>query len=369
MIKECPRCLFNTEILPDLCIYDASCSECVNYDRINKKYSHPLSEIDSIIKKLISKIKKQKGVNNKYDSVLGISGGIDSCYLALKVKEYGLNPLMVHLDNGWDTEGAISNIKNIALKTGFDLETYVIEWNEFKEMQKAYLRASVIDLELLTDHAITSTLFMYANKYNVKYILNGANYKTESIMPNKWAFRHDDHVNIKDIVSKHSNVKIRTYPLLTWFKRLYYKKIKKIQTVSILNYLPYKKSQAIIELEKKIGFKSYPQKHFDSIITRFYQGYILPKKFGVDKRVAHLSNLILSGDITKQEAKKILLNNEYTEEMQKKDYDYFIKKLELTPQEFENYITTAPRSHLLYKIEKGVMEKINIFKTFAHLKN
>lgn len=362
---ECKRCLFNSINYPDLKVYSESCSVCSVYDSRKILFLEKFHKNKEKLNEIISDIKKSKSANSKYDCLVGLSGGVDSSYLALKLVDFGLTPLVVHLDNGWNSNEAVTNIHNVVEKLGLDLITIVLDWEEFKEMQKAYFKASVLDIEVLNDQAITASLFKVASEKNIKYILWGVNFVTENILPEGWYYNKQDYVNLVDIVTKNSNVKFRTYPVMTWAKKKYYKKIKKIKTCSLLDYIDYDKGSAIIELQNRLNYVKYAQKHFESVFTRFYQGYILPKKFGVDKRVAHLSSLILAGSMTREEGIYLLNNNEYNEEAQMQDYEYVRKKLGYSIEEFESYFKSPPVSHSLYATEISIRKLINPLKWFT----
>ncbi|MFM6923862.1 MAG: N-acetyl sugar amidotransferase, partial [Ferruginibacter sp.] len=249
-------------------------------------------KLDAIVQQI-----KEAGAGKKYDCITGISGGVDSTYLCLKAKELGLRPLIVHFDNGWNSELAVRNIEQIIAKLGFDLYTLVVDWNEFKDLQLAYLKASVVDIEALTDHAIAGTLYKIAAENNIKYILSGYNIVTEAVLPSYWVFNKSDNVNIRDIHKKYGSRPLKTYPLFGMKERKYFAGVKGIESINLLNYLPYNKAAVKEIITRELGWRDYGGKHYESVFTRFYQGYILPVKFGIDKRKAHLSNLIFSGQL------------------------------------------------------------------------
>jgi N-acetyl sugar amidotransferase len=318
---------------------------------------------------IVAKIKKE-GKNKKYDCVLGLSGGVDSSYLAWLAKKLGLRPLVVNLNNGWDPEITVNNVRNIVKKLGLDLYTYKINCEEFKDLQLAYFKASVIDIEALTDHAIKALLYNTANQRNIKYILVGSNYATEGVLPKGWA-AHDknDLVNLKAIHNQFSTVKLKTFPTLGFWKKRYYERIKKIKSVALLNLVPYVRKDVKKFLIQELGWRDYGAKHFESIFTRFYQSYILPKKFNIDKRRAHLSSLIYSDQITREEALEEMKHPPYpSEEMMKKDKEYVLKKLGLTNEEFEKIMALPIKSHLDYKSNVKMAKFITgIFKILRSL--
>lgn len=306
---------------------------------------------------------KSKGKNKKYDCITGVSGGVDSTYVALKAKELGLRPLIVHFDNGWNSETANKNIENIILHTGFDLYTLVVDWNEFRDLQRAYFRANVVDIEALTDHAIICTLYKLAQEYKIGYILSGANIVTEQILPRHWIWGKTDGRNIQSIHKKFGEVKLKSFPSYSAFQFEIMKKRKGIQTIPILDYLDYKKEQAKIEIQERLAWKDYGGKHFESVFTRFYQGYILPVKFGIDKRKAHLSTLVFDGQLTKEEALDQLKLPIYDHRLMAEDYEFVRKKLGFSESEFDNYFNAPRVEHSAFD-----HDKLNIWENYPMLK-
>jgi hypothetical protein len=256
---------------------------------------------------------------------------------------------------------AVDNIENVVSKLGFDLHTRVIQWEEFRDLQLAFLKASVVDIEMITDHAIIATLYKLAVKHNIKYILSGTNIVTEGILPLNWIHHKSDHIHIQAIQKRFVGKPLQTYPLLTVRLRNM-AQLKGIQSVSILNYIPYHKEKAKEELKQELGWRDYGGKHYESVFTRFYQGYILPKKFHIDKRKAHLSNLICSGQISRDEALQELAKKLYDERNLLQDYDFVIKKLGLTKEEFERIMSTPPRPHTDFPVEREIYERMPVFK-------
>lgn len=305
---------------------------------------------------------KESGKNQSYDCIMGLSGGVDSTYVALLAKELGLRPLAVHFDNGWNSELAVMNIQNIVNKLGFDLFTYVINWEEFKDLQLSYLRASVVDIEAITDHAIIATLYKLAGEKNIKYILSGTNVQTENTLPKSWIFPKTDHINIKAIHKQFGTVPLKTFPFMDAKVKRYYQKIKGVQSLAILNYVDYNKSEVKKRIERELGWQDYGGKHYESVWTRFYQGYILPYKFKIDKRKAHLSDLIFGGQITKEQALIELEKPIYDTVIFKTDYVFVLKKLGLSESEFEELMKQAPRSHYEFDYEKPIDERYPILK-------
>jgi N-acetyl sugar amidotransferase len=342
------------------------CNYYYDYLKAEKEYVFTGEEGEFKLKQNIDKI-KLAGKGKKYDCILGVSGGVDSTYLALKAKEYGLRVLCVHFDNGWNSELAVKNIENIISKLNFDLETYVINWNEFRDIQLAYFKANVVDIEAITDHAITGTIYKIASKYNIKYILSGNNIVTEAILPKSWYFNKSDHINLQDIHKKYGTIPLKTFPFFGTKEKYYYQKFKGIQTVELLNFMPYNKKEVKKIIIEKLNWTDYGGKHYESLFTRFYQGYILPNKFGIDKRKAHLSNLICSGQMTKNEAILELEKHMYDSELLESDKEFVLKKLGLSESQFEDYMNQERREHNEFETEKSLYHIYPILKPLKPL--
>lgn len=316
---------------------------------------------------------REDGKNKKYDCITGASGGVDSSYLILLCKKYGLRPLIVHLDNGWNSEIANQNINNIIDKTGFDLHTHVIDWGEFRDLQLSFLKSSVIDLELTSDHAIFSVIYELSRRHGIKYLLSGFNFATEGILPKAWRWSKFDWLNIKAIHKQYGTEKLKTFPHTGFWKKIFLDKVNKIQTIQPLNYIDFNEAKAKELISDEFGWRDYGGKHFESIITRFYQGYILPRKFGVDKRKAHLSTLIASGQTTRSQALQELQQPIYDAKTLEADREYVLKKFELSHFEFETLMNEAPRAHteypsyvtLHYKYHEQIMKFFSPLTRFA----
>jgi N-acetyl sugar amidotransferase len=325
------------------------CNHCTGYFEHAKKFVYSgeagRRKLDALVHDM-----KERGRGREHDCVMGLSGGVDSTYSAVIAGQLGLRPLCVHLDNGWDSELAVKNIELTVRTLGFDLYTHVIDWEEFKDLQLAYLRASVVDVEVPTDHAITACLYSVAAARGIRYILSGSNVVTESIMPERWFCRNkNDLVNLRDIHRTFGSVPLRTFPMLGLFRKLYYHSVKRIRTIKILDHVPYNKKEAKKTIMEKLGWRDYGYKHYESFFTKFYQAYILPVKFGVDKRRAHLSTLICSGQMTREEALVEISGPPYKEAEIRQDREYALKKFGLTEQEFEDIMRRPAKSHSDYK--------------------
>lgn len=364
--KQCSRCVMDTTVNDIVFNDEGICNYCQQYE--SRIENEMIKNKEKTLSKLIDKIKKS-GEGRDYDCLIGISGGVDSSYVAYLVKEQGLRPLAVHLDNGWNSELAVSNIEKLLKKLDIDLYTHVIDWNEFKDLQKSFIESSIPNLEFPTDHAINALLLQTANKYGIKYILNGSNLATEGILPVAWMGRNIDYRLLKSIHNKFGHKKLKTYPKLSLIKFAYLLLVKKIKFIPILNYIEYNKEDAIVFLEKEFNWTRYSGKHFESIFTRFFQGFILPNKYNIDKRKAHLSTLIMSNQITKENA-LIELNEEPYGNVSliNEDKEYILKKLSYNEEEFEKIMlqkvkkpSDYPSSEFLFNNLKVLMGKIKDF--------
>lgn len=339
------------------------------YQEAEKKHVFKGEAGETELKRIISAI-KEAGKGKKYDCITGVSGGVDSTYLALMAKKFGLRPLIVHFDNGWNSELAVKNIENIIGKLGFDLYTLVVDWAEFKDIQLAYLKASVVDIEAITDHAILGTLYKLAAENGIKYILSGSNIVTEHVLPSNWIWNKGDAKNIKSIHARYGKVPLKSYPFFSSRDFLYYKKVKGIESISLLNFMPYNKTEVKKTIIDELEWRDYGGKHYESVFTRFYQGYILPVKFGIDKRKAHLSTLIFSGQMTKEEALEELKLPIYDPMQLQTDLDFVLKKFNLSMEEFEALMNLKRHEHRDFDYEKGnIWEKYPILKPIQKLRN
>lgn len=366
--QQCTRCVMDTtdpEIHFD---NNGVCNYCHAFDRQFSELPKENFRESNTFWKTIEEIKgKTKG--KKFNCILGLSGGVDSSYLAYLIKETGLTPLVVHFDNGWNTEFATRNIENLVNKLGYELYTYVINWEEFKALQLSYFKASVIDLEVPTDHLIFGVLFKIAKKYKIHNIISGYNLTSEGIMPKSWLYQHKfDRANMKDIHSQFGSGLMSNLPTLGLWERLYYHKIYKFKQYHLLQTFNYNKLEAKKLLMDKFSWKDYGGKHYESVFTRFYQGYFLPVKFGIDKRKAHLSTLICAGQLTREAALVELLQPTYDLAMQEQDIEYVCKKWGIPRTEFDAIMIAPIHRHEEFKqelkLEKRVQKLIDIIKPF-----
>ena len=314
---------------------------------------------------------KKKGKGKKHDCIIGVSGGVDSTYVAYKVKELGLRPLAVHLDNGWDAELAVSNIHNVLKKLNIELYTHVLDWEEFRSLQLAFLKASTPDSEIPTDHAISALMKSFAVKEDIP-LITGQNFSSESILPRAWSQGHMDWDYIKKVNSLFGNKKLKDFPHYSVYKRIYWNRIKGLRNFSLLDYIDYDKEKAKKFLIEELGWRDYGGKHHESIYTKFFQAYILPTKFGFDKRRAHLASLILAGQITREEALEEMKKPLYDEKELQEHLIYVPKKLGITREEFEEIMNTPPRKYEEFspKFPKVVLElEGKLFQLLIKIKN
>ena len=366
--KQCTKCVMDNSINNLRFDKNGICEYCNKYEIIidEKKIFNKKSNIQN----QINNLKKSK---KKYDAILGVSGGVDSSFLTLKCKEWGLNILLVHFDNGWNSNESIRNIKAIQEFTKYDLYTHVVDWEEFKKLQLSFLKANLVNFESPSDHGIFSLLYNVANEKKISNILTGINFETETFVEFEedektfaFGYSYGDLYHLKSVYKKFYKDPLTTFPQLSYFKKAYFQKIKKIKMINILDYTNYKKSSAIEYLENLTNWKRYPSKHFESIITRFHQSFILPVKFGLDKRTLHLSNLIWSKQISRSEALIELKKDICDESLIVQDYYFFLKKLNLYESDFrkicltdEKFFFQYPNSHKFFKILKKIKKIFN----------
>jgi N-acetyl sugar amidotransferase len=360
MYRQCVRCVMDSSD-PKINFDGAgNCNHCVGLlqlkDTLIKKHKFGTGHLEKIITKI-----KSAGANKKYDAVLGISGGVDSCYLAYQLKKHGLRVLLVHMDNGWNSEEAVHNIKTMVQNLGFDYESYVLDWEEFRDLQIAFLKASVPEIETPTDIAIPGALHKIAAKHGIRYIISGGNIASEGMMPATWHYNPKDTRYIKTIHRKFGSGNLRKFPLFKYTYEFYCKFFKGIHMVYLLNYIDYDKTLAQDEMEEQFGWKRYGGKHYESRFTRFVQSYILPVKFNIDYRRLYLSTQICFNKITKAEALEILKAPMYNKEVAEKEAAFVCKKLGLTNEAFEEIMATAPKYYFDYKNDE---KKLNFIYSF-----
>ncbi len=338
--RICTRCLMDTSD-PEIQFDEQGvCNHCHDYDRLILQRVMKGEAGLRYLEGLVGQIKSE-GRGKPYDCLMGVSGGVDSTYVAYVVKhKFGLRPLAIHMDNGWDSELAVKNIEETLKRLEIDLFTNVLDWEEFKNLQLAFLKASTPDSEIPSDHAIWAVTGDMAEKLKVRYILTGFNVRTETHLPRAWSQGHFDWKYIQSVNRQFGKAKLKTFPHQGFFT--YYRRLLSLRRVDILNYMDYNKLEAMRLLERELGWKYYGGKHHESIYTRFYQGYILPTKFGYDKRRSHLSSQVCSGEISREAALAEIQQAAYAPSLQEEDREYVSKKLSLNDAEF-NAIMNLPR--------------------------
>lgn len=349
-VQVCTNCVMDITD-PQIKFDDSGkCDFCDNYYNSIlpswKKSMDGGKELESLVKEI-----KQAGKGKKYDCIVGLSGGVDSCYMTYVLKEkLGLRPLLISVDTGWNLNVANDNVDRIVKTLNLDLHKVVVDWNEMKDLQVAFFKSQVPYQDLPQDHAIFATIYNYAAENGIKYVLTGGNYSTECVQPPfEWVYMNDIKL-IRDINKRFGKRPLKDFPLCGMFKyRLFYRYIKGMKFIRPLNMLPYEKDKALAELEEKFGWEKYANKHYENIFTRFYEGYWLPKKFGYDKRKAYLSSLILTEQMSRQDALDTLKQEPYDESEALKDLDYIANKLDMTREEFVNLMNGENKTYRDYK--------------------
>lgn len=299
---------------------------------------------------IAEKIKKE-GKGKDYDCIIGLSGGMDSSYLLYYAKEVlGLRPLVYSVDTGWTLNVAIENIEKLVRGLDLELNTEIINWNEMKDLQLAFFKSQVPYQDLPQDHVIFAGLYDYAVKHKIKYVLTGGNLSTECVRePIEWVYQNDLR-HIKDIHRRFGQKPIKDLPFTSMFKyKLYYRFVKGMKVIRPLDMIPYTKEDATRTLQDKFDWQPYQNKHFESVFTRFYEGYWLIRKFGFDKRRAHFSSLILTGQLSRDDALSILDNPPYDDKQAMKDLDYICRKLGVAKDDFITLMNQPNKSYKDYK--------------------
>ncbi len=295
---------------------------------------------------------RQEGGKRDHDCLLGISGGVDSSYLAYLAKEkLGLKPLIFHVDAGWNSQQAVNNIEKLVDVLGLDLHTEVIDWLEMKDLQLAFFKAQVPHLDTPQDHCFFAALYNFAAKHGFKYILNGGNYSTECVRePLEWHYHASDLRHLKDIHRRFGTRPLKAFPMADIFTyKLYYRYVKGVRVLRPLNYVPYIKEEAMQFLVDRFGWQRYAHKHYESRFTRFYEGFWLPTKFGFDKRRAHFSSLILTKQMTRAEALGRIAEPAYDEATIREDFEYIATKLDVSVAELQALLRGPNKSFRDYK--------------------
>ena len=359
--RICNRCVMDTSDY--LIEFDelGNCNHCNEFFTSKASSTYQGKESDQQLEALVDNI-KASGKGKEYDCLIGMSGGVDSSYVAYKAVELGLRPLAMHLDNGWNSDDAVNNIKYICNKLDIDYQSYVLNWEEFKDIQLSVLKSSIVEVEIPTDIAIASSLFKVASENSIKYIIGGGNYATEGILPESWFYNPKDVKLLKSIHKEFGTTKFGSFPTLDYKKEMYYKFFRGIKIAYILNYVPFTKDMAVKTLEKELGWTNYGAKHHESVYTRFAQSYIQPVKFNLDYRRATYSSLICNNDMTREQALEDLKNKSYNELTLDADKEYVSKKFGIEVEELERIMSLPPKSYKDYPNDE---KKLNfIYKIY-----
>ncbi len=334
------------------------CDYCNNFNEIIKP-SWDTKELGSIALQKIASLIRKSGENRDFDCIIGLSGGLDSSYVAYVAKEMmGLRPLLLHVDAGWNTDRAVANIEKLVDGLGLDLYTEVIDWDEIRRLQVAFLRAGIPDQDLVQDAAFFSGLYKFARKHGIKHIITGSNFSTECCRePEEWGgYLGIDKSLFGDIWSRFGEGKLRSFPLTDILVyKLWYQKVLGIKVHHPLNLVPYIKKEAEDRLEKLFGWQRFTHKHHESRFTRFYEDYWLPRRFGYEKRRAHFSSLIMTGQMTREQALDRIARSEMDEHFLKQEFEYVAHKLGLTKIELQELFELPKRTYRDYKNKRWLI--------------
>ena len=354
--RVCSNCVMDTSDSKITFDDKGICDHCNTYYKDILPNWHTDERGDRALKKIVKKLKRE-GEGKDFDCLMGMSGGIDSSYLLyVMVEKYGLRPLVFHVDAGWNSQIAVNNIERLVDGLGLDLYTEVINWEEIKDLQLAFFKSGVPHIDVPQDHAFFATMYKFASKHNIKHILTGGNYSTECVRnPLEWMYYQSDSIQLRDIYKKYGTGKLKDYPVsnILWHK-IYLPYIKGIKLIKPLDYIPYNKDKAMQLLVDKYGYQKYPQKHFESRFTRFYESYWLPKKFGFDTRKVQYSSLILTNQMTRKEALEKLKSPAYDPETIHQDFQYIATKLAISVEELQSYMDAPNKTYKDYKSQDNI---------------
>lgn len=345
--RRCVRCIMDTSD-PDI-TFDAAgvCNHCHGWDSEAMQIWDPSPRGRERLERLLDGI-RARNRKKEYDCIIGLSGGLDSSYLALVLKEFDLRVLAVHVDGGWNTELAVSNIQKLIEHCGFDLHTHVVNWEAMKNLQLAYFRSGVSNLDVPQDHVFFAVLHEEAVRNGCNVFMSGGNIATEYVFPRNWHGNAMDAINLQDIFRRYGSGSLSGYKTVSFADWYILFRLRGFEQLRPLNYLPYGVELARTALAN-VGWKDYPRKHGESRFTKYFQNYFLPKRFGYDKRVPHYSSRVLSGDLTRDRALELLAHPLYTEEELRNDALYIATKLDITPDELEAFITVPKHRYTDFK--------------------
>jgi len=343
--KICSRCILDSDFPKITFDENNVCNYCHNFDKIDIKYALNKENTEKFLH--LIKIIKDEGKSKEYDCILGVSGGRDSTYCLYLLKKWGLNPLAVHYDNNMDSKIAAENIKKGCNALDVDLHIFVVDWEEYKDLQRSFLKASVPSVDIPTDHAFISVLYAIAYEKKIRYIFNGSSFRTEGPIPPEWSL-HNDASFILDIQKKFGTKILKNFSIRR-LKDLILYRISGIMVVEPLKYVPYIHDDVEKIITGELGWQYYGGHHFESIFTRWAFAYLLPKKFGIDKRLTDYSTLVRSRQMTREEALRKMNEILYPSVQEKEDRRYIMNKLELTHEEMNDILTAPPHSNFDYR--------------------
>lgn len=352
----CTNCVMDTSDSKITFDEAGVCDHCNTYYTDILPKWHTDERGHKALEKIIVKIKKE-GEGKDFDCLMGMSGGIDSSYLLyIMVEKYGLRPLVFHVDAGWNSQIAVNNIERLVDGLGLDLYTEVINWEEIKDLQLSFFKSGVSHVDTPQDHSFFATMYKFASKHNIKHILTGGNYSTECVRnPLEWMYYQSDSIQLRDIYKKHGTGKLKDYPIsnILWHK-VYLPYIKGIKLIRPLDFVPYNKDDAMQLLVDKFGYQKYPQKHFESRFTRFYESYWLPKKFGFDTRKVQYSSLILTNQMSRTEALEKLSKPAYDPDTIAQDFEFIATKLGIKVEELQSYMDAPNKTFKDYRSQESI---------------
>jgi len=354
--RVCASCVMDTSDSKIVFDKNGVCDHCITYRELIRPNWHTDKVGRAVLEKRVAKIKKD-GVGKDFDCIIGMSGGIDSSYLTYLAKEeLGLRPLVFHVDAGWNSQEAVNNIEKVVDNLGLDLYTEVIDWEEMRDLQLAYFKSGVPHIDTPQDHAFFATMYKFAEQHKVKYILTGANLSTECIRnPIEWMYYQSDSIQLRDIHRQHGTRPLVNFPVTSILRhKIFLPYVKGIRVVRPLNHLPYVKEDAVKLLSERFGWQPYPQKHFESRFTRFYEGFWLPKKFGFDTRKVQFSSLIVTGQMTREEALEKLKLPPFDEATVSQEFEYVATKLGISVVELQGYLDAPNKSYKDYKSQDAI---------------
>lgn len=366
--QQCVRCVMDTTDREIAFDKEGRCNHCTDYFQRLAGLTYHGKASDEELERIVGVI-RAAGRSSDYDCLVGISGGIDSTYAAYTLKNLGLRTLCVHMDNGWDSEISVRNIKHVVSKLALDYQSHVLDWDRFKDLQVSFLRASVPEAETPTDNAIQGVVYGAAKKHNIKYVISGGNFATEGIFPKSWHYDAKDAKYLRAIHTRFGTTDLQGFPIFSPWDWIYYK-LMGINTIYLLNYVPYSKKLALEVLEGELAWRYYGGKHYESRYTGFIQSYLLFQKFKIDYRRPTLSTQICAGEVSREDALGELAFKPYDPIKIEQEVQYFCKKLGISLSEFREIVAAPPKTYEDYPNQKAFLELLyGTYRWFSPLKH